>query len=142
MPIALLLEGKFKSLFNNRIIPKNNAINFKNESSFSKMIVVSDGDLGKNNISNKGNIYPLGYDRYLNYTYTGNKKFLINSIHYLCDEIELTKLRTKEIELRLLDKDKVKLYKRHIKFFNILLPIIIILVFTLLLLAIKKRKYE
>ncbi len=142
LPIALLLEGKFKSLFNNRIIPKNNSINFKNESSFSKIIVVSDGDLGKNNVSNKGNIYPLGYDRSLNYTYTGNKKFLINSIHYLCDEIELTKLRTKEIELRLLDKDKVKLYKRHIKFFNILLPIIIILVFTLLLLAIKKRKYE
>ena len=141
LAIAVLLEGKFESLFTNRIRPKNNSINFKNESSISKMIVVSDGDIAKNNVSSNGNIYPLGYDKFINYTYSGNKKFLINSIHYLCDEIELTKLRTKEIELRLLDKNKVKQYIRHIQFFNILLPIIIILVFTLLFIAIKKRKY-
>ncbi len=141
LAIAVLLEGKFESLFTNRIIPKNNSINFKNESSTSKIIVVSDGDIAKNNVSSKGNIFPLGYDRFINYTYSGNKKFLINSIHYLCDEIELTKLRTKEIELRLLDKNKVKLYIRHIQFFNILLPIIIILVYTLLFIVNKKRKY-
>ena len=50
------------------------------------MIVISDGDIIANTVTQKGNIFPLGYDRFIDFIYPGNKQFLINAVHYLCDE--------------------------------------------------------
>ncbi|MEC9209193.1 MAG: gliding motility-associated ABC transporter substrate-binding protein GldG [Bacteroidota bacterium] len=140
MPIAVLLEGKFESVFKNRILPKQ-SINFKNKSKITQMIIVSDGDIARNSLSNNGNIYPLGYDRFIKHTYPGNKKFVMNAIHYLCDDIGLAKLKSKEIKLRLLDKEKIVTNKFLIQFINIVSPLLLLLISTLLFLYFKKRKY-
>ena len=141
LPIAVLLEGEFESVFKNRILPKNQKLNFVSQSKKTQMIVVSDGDLIRNSVSNNGDIYPLGYDRFIKYTYLGNKKFIMNSIHFLCDETGLTQLKSKEIELRLLDKEKIKNNKTFIQLINILLPLLILLIFAFTFTKMKKKKY-
>ena len=141
LPIAVLLEGEFESVFKNRILPKNQKLNFVSQSKKTQMIVVSDGDLIRNSVSNNGDIYPLGYDRFIKYTYLGNKKFIMNSIHFLCDETGLTQLKSKEIKLRLLDKEKIKNNKTFIQLINILLPLLILLIFAFIFTKMKKKKY-
>ena len=141
LPIAVLLEGEFESVFKNRILPKNQKLNFVSQSKKTQMIVVSDGDLIRNSVSNNGDIYPLGYDRFIKYTYLGNKKFIMNSIHFLCDETGLTQLKAKEIKLRLLDKEKIKNNKTFIQLINILLPLLILLIFAFIFTKMKKKKY-
>ena len=141
LTIAVLLEGEFESVFKNRILPKNQKLNFVNQSKKTQMIVVSDGDLIRNSVSNNGDIYPLGYDRFIKYTYLGNKKFIMNSIHFLCDETGLTQLKAKEIKLRLLDKEKIKNNKTFIQLINILLPLLILLIFEFIFTQMKKKKY-
>ena len=127
IPVAVLLEGEFESVFKNRILPKEQSINFKHKSKKTEMIVVSDGDIAKNNVSTSGDIYPLGYDRFIKHTYPGNKKFIMNCIHYLCDDIGLTKLKSKEIKLRLLDKEKIASNTHIIQIVNIILPLLLLL---------------
>lgn len=141
LPIAVLLEGEFESVFKNRILPKNQKLNFVSQSKKTQMIVVSDGDLIRNSVSNNGDIYPLGYDKFIKYTYPGNKKFIMNSIHFLCDETGLTQLKSKEIKLRLLDKEKIKNNKTLIQLINILLPLLILLIFAFIFTKMKKKKY-
>ena len=140
IPIAVLLEGKFESVFKNRILPKKD-LKFKASSTTTQMIVVGDGDIAKNMTSENGNIFPLGYDKFIKYTYSGNKRFIMNAIHYLCDDIGLTKLKSKEIKLRLLDKKKINENIILIQFINIVIPMILLLIFTLLFRYLKKKKY-
>ena len=140
LPIAVLLEGEFESVFKNRILPKKN-IDFKTTSTKTQMIIVADGDIARNRVSKNGDIFPLGYDRFIKYTYPGNKKFVMNAIHYLCDDTGLTKLKSKEIKLRLLDKEKIAENKFLIQFVNIVFPLLLLLIYTLLFLHFRKKRY-
>ncbi len=141
LPIAVLLTGEFESVFKNRIIPKKQSLRFKENSIKTKMIVVSDGDIARNSISSSGNILPLGYNKFNNYTYAGNKKFLMNAVHYLCDDVGITKLKSKEMKLRLLDKKKIKKNRSLIVLMNILLPILLLLFCTLIFIKFKNKRY-
>jgi len=105
------------------------------------MIVVSDGDIIANDLSNSGGIYPLGYDKNLKFTYPGNKHFLINAVQYLCEDNPLSHLKVKELGLRMLDKKKIQKNKLIIQLINIALPILLLLIFALFFVRHKKRKY-
>ena len=143
--IAVLLEGSFESVFKNRITPKTNTINFKEISKESKMIVISDGDMIRNNFSEKtGKVYPLGYDKFGKFIYPGNKTFLMNAVHYLCEnnqDLMLSSLKTNELKLRLLNKEKINKFRIFIQLFNLLLPIIIIILFGLFYNFSRKKKH-
>ena len=142
IPTAILLEGKFESVFKNRILSKNHNINIKNESSENKMIVISDGDIISNDVSEKGNIYPLGYDKYINYTYAGNKFFVMNAIQYLCDNNSISLLKGKSLKLRMLNKTKIQDNKLLIQLINILTPIILTFIFFFYFNYLQKRTYR
>ncbi|MEP7170885.1 MAG: gliding motility-associated ABC transporter substrate-binding protein GldG, partial [Bacteroidota bacterium] len=109
--LAVLVEGVFESNFLNRIPPviaSSKEIGFKEKSVRTKMVVVSDGDVIRNDYRKTSeSAMPLGYDRYTGQTY-GNKNFLLNVIDYLCDDSGLITVRSKEIKLRLLDKTLVE----------------------------------
>ena len=141
LPIAVLLEGEFESVFKDKLVQKNNKIQFIEKSVNTKMIVVSDGDMIANNISSSGTIFPLAYDPNIKYTYPGNKHFLINAIQYLCGDDGLSHLKVKELSLRMLDKKKIQKHKFIIQLINIVLPILLLLLFALFFLKNKKRKY-
>jgi len=142
-PVAILLEGKFESLYKNRLAPsivKDSAIGFKSEGKDTKMIVVSDGDVIKNNIDRNGQPTQLGYDVYTRKTY-GNKTFLLNCINWLCDDSGLMSARARDIKLRMLNKKKVAAERLKWQIVNTTLPITFIIILGMILFFIRKRKY-
>ncbi|MBG66026.1 MAG: gliding motility-associated ABC transporter substrate-binding protein GldG [Flavobacteriales bacterium] len=139
--IAVLLEGKFESVFKNRILPKKQLTSFISDSKETKMIIVSDGDMIANKVSKKGNIFPLGYDKYIDFIYAGNKRFIINSLLYLCDSGDVAKLKSKTLKLRRLDQNKVKKYKLFIQIINILIPIILLVLMIFFNIYYRNKKY-
>ena len=142
LPVAVLLEGIFKSNYKNRIpeaIATAPEIGYREKSDLNKMIVIGDGDVIASYVSKKGTIYPLGYDRFTRETY-GNLNFILNCVDYLCDDSGLMTLRAKELKLRLLDKAKTE--NTGIRWLNTLLPILIIMLYGFIHLLIRRRKYE
>ena len=142
IPIAVLLSGSFTSVFKDRIAPKDKNINFKEFSDSTEIIVISDADIIRNDISNKGMPLPLGYDKYINYTYDGNKKFILNAIQYLSDNDGLINLRSKTLKIRLLNMDLINNYKSLIMILNIFLPVILFLIIILTIQFNIRPKYE
>lgn len=143
-PIAVLLEGEFESVFKNRMYPKftNNAsLPYKEKGVNTQMIVISDGDIIRNEIQySTQKPYPLGYDKYTNQTY-GNKNFILNCINYLCDDSGLISVRARELTLRLLDKKKVLNERLKWQMINVVLPLFVVLLFGTVYHIIRKRKY-
>jgi ABC-2 type transport system permease protein len=141
---AVLLKGEFESLYKNRIRPEiasDSTIGFKEHSKPTKMIVISDGDIIRNAIqTSTGKAYPLGFDKYTNQMY-GNKNFILNCINYLCDDSGIISVRSRELTLRLLDKEKIKAQRWQWQLLNIALPIGIILLFGVMQFFVRKRKY-
>lgn len=142
--VAVLLEGEFKSNFENRIPPEiafSQDIGFLPESRPTRMIVVSDGDVIRNQMHySQGYPLPLGYDQYTGETF-GNKDFILNALDYLLDESGLITIRSRELKLRLLDMTRANNNKLAWQAANILLPVLIVLVFGFIRHLLRKRKY-
>ncbi|MFW5978718.1 MAG: gliding motility-associated ABC transporter substrate-binding protein GldG [Bacteroidia bacterium] len=144
--LGVLLEGKFQSVFRNRFVSdleQWTKSKFREVSEETSQIVISDGDLVKNEVKRElsgVSITPLGYDRYTRQTY-GNKDFAINCIHYLTDKEGLIDIRGKEVQLRLLDKSKLQNERTRLQIMNVALPAILILVFGILKNLFRRRKY-
>lgn len=143
--IAVLLEGEFLSDFRNRIPPEianNKEIGFKGVSQKTSMIIISDGDIIRNQFHiPEGYPLPLGYDQFTRETY-GNKAFILNAMSYLVDGPELISSRSKEMRLRMLDKTKINNNKIFWQSFNLVAPLLLILVLAVLMIWTRKRKYS
>ncbi len=120
---AVSLEGKFNSAYASRIERKSYP-NFKSSSPENKMIVIADGDVGRNKVL-KGEPLPLGVDLLTNEQF-GNEQFLRNALDYLLDDSNLMDLRNRNIEERLLDRQRITEEKNNWQWFNLLLPLVII----------------
>ena len=137
--LAVLLEGKFKSTYKDRIKPVN--LSAHNDYSVpTKMIVIGDGDVIRNK-TRRGQPIELGYDPYMNLKY-GNKEFLLNSINYLLDDSGLIEVRSKEIEIPFLDVEKVVANKTLWQVINILCPLLVLGIFGFLFTWMRKKRYQ
>ncbi|GIM53654.1 gliding motility-associated ABC transporter substrate-binding protein GldG [Capnocytophaga cynodegmi] len=129
IPTAVLLEGEFTSVYKNRIRP----INLKTNTEISKptkMIVVSDGDIIKNDISDN-NPLELGFDKWTNKFYD-NKAFLQNAINYLLDDTNFLVLRNKKVQLAFLDREKVAESQKSWKIKSIIYPLLLFFLATII----------
>ena len=147
LPVAVLLEGSFQSLYLNRLPPEmvtdNKSFDFKEKSPETKMIVVSDGDVIKNQLDKKtGNPYPLGFDQYTGETF-GNKDFILNCIDYLCDDSGIISVRSREVKMRLLDPKKLKNAgtKLSMQLINTIGPVLLIMVFGIIQLIVRRYRF-
>ncbi|MBL7923992.1 MAG: Gldg family protein [Bacteroidia bacterium] len=143
VPVALLMEGSFTSLYKNRVpsaIAESKEIAFREQSVPGKMIVLSDGDFIRNDVF-KGGPSALGFDRYTNVTY-GNKSFFLNIVDYLCDDSGLMSVRSKEFRLRLIDPAVLESNLQPLKIMNVLLPVLLIVFFGLIKYYVRKRRYS
>ncbi|KAF2082471.1 gliding motility-associated ABC transporter substrate-binding protein GldG [Flavobacterium sharifuzzamanii] len=139
-PLAVLLEGSFHSAFENRILPfKDNSFTAKGKS--NKMIVIADGDIARNQLDKNMMPVELGYDQRTGQLYD-NKDFIMNCINYLLDDTGLINIRSKDVELPLLDKEKVYDSYTKTQFITIGVPILILTVFGLVFTFVRKRKYS
>lgn len=120
---AVSLEGKFTSAYATRS-ERNAFPTFKAQSSLNKMIVIADGDVGRNQIV-KGKPLPLGEDLLTKQLY-GNEQFLRNSLDFLLDDANLMELRNRNIDARLLDRQRIDEEKTNWQWLNLLLPLAII----------------
>ena len=151
IPVAVLLEGKFTSMFANRLsqamndslqqngtgyLPKNIADN--------KMIVVGDGDIILNSVV-KGNPIPMGMNVYTYNTQAqvpfANKDFLQNCLDYLLNENGLSEAKAKDYVVRLLVNKKTEEQKTFWQVINIAVPVIAVLLFAIIFQWLRKRKY-
>ncbi|TGD58838.1 gliding motility-associated ABC transporter substrate-binding protein GldG [Flavobacterium humi] len=139
IPVSVLLEGKFSSVFENRVLPfKDNG--FKTKGKATKMIVVSDGDIIKNQLDKEGQPLELGFDKWTNQMYS-NKEFLMNCVNYLLDDNGLINIRSKEVDLPLLDKEKVYENYTYTQFLTIGLPLVLLLIFGVAVTYLRKRQF-
>ena len=144
LPVAVLLEGSFKSMFRSRLTPEFTeipAMGYRQESVPTKMIVISDGDLIKNRFNaSDGSGYPLGYDHYTRTQYA-NKEFLLNAVDYLIGDEGSLGSRSRDIRLRKLDVVKIKDQRTLYQVVNILVPSLLIVIAGTIILFVRKRKY-
>lgn len=135
---AVALEGKFTSAYSSRIERKSYP-GFKAQSPENKMIVIADGDIGRNKVI-KGEPLPLGVDMLTNEQF-GNEQFLRNALDYLLDDSNLMELRNRNIEERLLDRQRITEEKSNWQWFNLLLPLVVIGALGGLFFWLRKRKF-
>jgi gliding-associated putative ABC transporter substrate-binding component GldG len=140
IPLSVLLEGSFPSMFENRVLPFDQK-SFETKGKENKMIVISDGDLIKNQLDKNFQPVELGYDQRSGNLYD-NKDFLINCVNYLLDDTGLINIRSKDLDLPLLDKEKVYENYTITQFITIGLPILILALFGILFTFLRKRKYS
>lgn len=146
IPTAVLVEGKFTSLYKNRLAQDFLALGdsvkelkFVEQSPETKQIFIADGDIIQNELKDSA-AYPLGYYRFTNQTFA-NKDFILNCVQYLVDNSGLLTTRNKEVKLRLLNGVRIENEKTKWQIINIAVPIIIVLIAGFLFISYRKKKY-
>ncbi|WP_203296251.1 gliding motility-associated ABC transporter substrate-binding protein GldG [Luteirhabdus pelagi] len=138
IPLAVLLEGQFTSVFQNRIKPFSPST-LKETSPSTKMVVVSDGDVIANQLD-RNRPLELGFDKWTGNFY-GNKDFLLNTVNYLLDDSGLINIRSKEIAIPFLDPQKTANERGTWQLVNILLPLVLLGLFGIFFHFYRTRKY-
>lgn len=148
---AVLLEGKFTSLFKNRMSREEmDSLLFYNSPfqdqniNNNKMIIVSDGDIVLND-TYKGQLLPMGVNAYTvgtQYEYQfANRQFVENCIEYLINNDGLIEAKAKDYKLRLLDPEKVKEERGLWQLINFAIPVFLLVIFGIAYQWFRKRKY-
>ncbi|MFN8888087.1 MAG: gliding motility-associated ABC transporter substrate-binding protein GldG [Cyclobacteriaceae bacterium] len=142
IPVAYLLEGTFTSVYKNRFVPEGvDSAKFLEQSVPTKIIVMADGDIARNDINPRENKpQQLGYDPFSRYTFA-NQDLLLNMVAYLTDENGLIKTRNKEVKIRPLDKEKIRNERTYWQLINLVLPLIVLVAMGLLLTYMRKARY-
>ncbi len=140
IPLSVLLEGSFHSMFENRVLPFDQK-SFQSLGKANKMIVVSDGDLIRNQLDKNFQPVELGYDQRSGNLYD-NKDFLMNCVNYLLDDSGLINIRSKDLDLPLLNTNNVTDNYTYTQILTIGLPIFILGLFGLVFTFLRKKKYS
>ncbi|MEO8582189.1 MAG: gliding motility-associated ABC transporter substrate-binding protein GldG [Flavitalea sp.] len=149
IPIAVLLEGKFSSLYANRIasgtadsLTKVYKQPFLPQAeSDNKMIVVADADIASNVVTQNDGPLAMGTNQFTHTQYA-NRDFILNSIEYLVNPSGILAARSKTLTLRLLDPAKIETEKMKWQIINNGLPVILIVAFAFVYQAVRNKKYQ
>jgi ABC-2 type transport system permease protein len=142
LPVGILLEGTFPSLYKNRFPPDGfESSEIKEQSIDTKLVVIADGDVARNDVNPRTNQpQPLGFDPMTNLTFA-NRDFLLNTLAYLTNENGLIQARNKEVKIRPLDKVKVRDERLKWQGVNIALPLILLIAFGVIRSYLRKKKF-
>ncbi|QJW88181.1 gliding motility-associated ABC transporter substrate-binding protein GldG [Spirosoma taeanense] len=140
--VGCLLEGRFQSIFANRILPGDPRANgFRPEGEPSRVLVCSDGDLIVNDVDYKRNApYPLGFDRFTRTTFA-NKDFALNAIDYLVDPNGVIAARARTVTLRPLDKIRMNAGRTGWQLLNLLGPLALVGLVGVVWQVLRRRRY-
>lgn len=146
LPVGLLLQGRFSSLYANRMPAEMrqfftaNYGSFKTQSSEdAQQIVVGDGDIVLNGYTQK-EPFPMGYSRVQERSFS-NRSFLQNALQFMTGNADIIALRNKEVTLRLLNKQKVNEQRHMWQLINIAVPLLLVILCGIIYLQWRKRKY-
>ena len=145
LPIAVLLEGEFRSTWRNRLSPdftEQEAMGYRELSEPTKMIVIADGDIVKNRyMASEGSVLPLGYDFYTQTQYA-NKDLLLNAVNYLVGDEGLMASRSRNIKLRKLNVMKVHEERSKYQVINIVIPLLLLACAGGIIVVVRKKRYR
>ncbi|MGY6561895.1 MAG: gliding motility-associated ABC transporter substrate-binding protein GldG [Luteibaculaceae bacterium] len=146
-PVAAVYEGRFTSIFENRLpkdLTSSNLIQFKEKSiKPTRMLIVADGDVARNPVDTIQNMYfPLGFDRNMGRTVYGNLDFLMNAVNYVMGDNDFISTRSRAVRVRKLDPEKIKFNSNFYQTLNVGLPVALIVIFGLSLNLYRNRKYK
>lgn len=145
IPVAVLLEGRFQSMWRSRLTPgwtSRKEIGYKSISDSTKMIVISDGDLIKNRYNyTNGTGEPLGIDHYTGTMYS-NKNFLLNCVNYLAGDETMISTRSRSVVIRKLDKMKIEKNRLTYQLVNILVPVLLVVVAGVCIFVVRKNRFK
>ena len=138
---GVLLEGQFRSLYANQLLPDSLARTFKATGEVGKVLICADGDLVVNDVDYKRKApLPLGYDRFSRNQFA-NKDFVLNALDYLVDPNGLITARAREVPIRPLDMIRVKQERTFWQALNVLGPLGLLLAGGGLWQLIRRRQY-
>jgi gliding-associated putative ABC transporter substrate-binding component GldG len=142
IPIGIILEGKFTSLYKNRFPPSGQeSSKIIEESVPTKIVIVADGDIARNDVNPRNSQpQPLGFDPMTKTTFA-NKDFLLNTVAYLTEEKGLIQVRNKEVKIRPLDKVKLKEGRVKWQVLNIAAPLILLIGYGIFRFYLRKRRF-
>ena len=144
-PVCALLEGKFSSVFKDRLSPKflkHKVFGFKAESDTNRMIVMSDGDVIKNRTDPATKrFWPLGFDRYARAKVYGNAEFIMNCMNYLLGDKNLISIRSRDIKLRKLDVEQATQQRTYWQILNIAGPVVLVIVLGFVFGMLRRRRF-
>ena len=148
LPVAVLLDGVFQSVFRNRLAASFTEISeiaYKPQCDKpTQMIVVSDGDMIRNGtaMNEQGRYpYPLGYDRYTNVEFA-NKTFILNAINYLAGDEGMIDARPRSIDIRRLDMAKVRDHRGYYQFAALCYPVLVVLLLSGVVAIVRSKRYK
>ena len=137
--LAVLLEGRFTSVYENRIKPFELAAPLE-KGKESQMLVISDGDIIKNDLQ-QGRPLELGFDRFTGMTY-GNKEFLLNAVNYMLDDQGLVEIRSKQVAIPFMDLRKADEERTYWQIINLVGPLFLLAVIGLVYYFVRSRRYR
>ena len=152
IPAGILLEGKFTSLYKNRVsrqvidsLEQYGTPFLSQCINDNKMIVIADGDIVLNGVL-QGKPLPMGVNSYTvetQYQYQfANKEFVENCLEYCINNAGLSEARAKDYTLRLLDPKKVTGQKTNWQIINLALPVLLIIIFGIMYQWWRRKKYS
>jgi len=148
IPVAMLLEGKFNSLFTGRIgtaVADSLANVYKQPflseaEKPSRVIVIGDADIVMNEVDPRRGPLQMGFSKDIDYRFA-NQDFIENCVEYMVNPSHILETRSKDFTLRLLDPAKVEADRSFWQFINIGLPILLVIAGGYLYQFLRKRKY-
>lgn len=142
IPVGILLEGKFTSLYKNRFPPVGfESSKIIEESNPTKLVIIADGDVARNDVNPRSNQpQPLGFDPMTNTTFA-NRDFLLNTLAYLTNENGLIQARNKEVKIRPLDKAKIKQGRVSWQVVNLVAPLVLLIGYGLVRFYLRKQRF-
>ena len=152
IPVAVLLEGNFSSLYANRIsrsiqdsLKMNSGKDYLSKGIHpSKQIVITDADIITNKITKSADgafvPLPMGMLPYEEFQFANNS-FYLNAISYLNEPEGLLDSRNKTIVLRLLDKEKLASARLFWQVILLLGPLLVLLLFFSILARRRKAQF-
>jgi gliding-associated putative ABC transporter substrate-binding component GldG len=146
VPIAVLLEGPFKSLYARRMAgelaeaQKAMGIPYLPEAeSPGKILITGDGDWVLGGVSRQG-LLPMGVNPFTQYTFA-NRDFLLNTIDYMTDPSGIMATRNRDFALRLLDPKKLEKQANTWRWINIGAPMLILLMAAFVVSVTRRKRY-
>lgn len=143
VPIAVAMEGEFESIYKHRMVPVGiKTEKIINKSKQTRMVVVADGDIIRNEIEQHREglmLVPLGYDRVTRQMHS-NRDFIVNTMLYLTDDEGVMQLRNRRVDLRLLNRAVVESQRDLWMWVNTLLPMVLLAMFGGVFFWLRKRK--
>jgi ABC-2 type transport system permease protein len=149
IPVAVLLEGRFRSFFSNRMSAQVSD-SLKNiykqpyldsSETENKMIVISDADIVANVFTQNDGPLAMGTNQFTKTQYA-NRDFILNCIEYLVNPSGILNARSKSFVLRMLDPAKLADEKTNWQVMNVGLPVVLILAFAFIYHILRNRKYK